>query len=354
MPTNCTPSQATSLAVTYGTTAAPVVTTAAPDVAPTGCSSLPFAPALAATATKDSADSGVDVTTTITQAAGEASAKVVKLTVPSNTIAPNLTGAAGDFGKQVGTAVAVSPLIPVAIPGTVTLTGSITDLTNIRLQVNFPALGVSFSGLINLSANSVTFSNVPDIPLSSLKVDLTGGANSLFMSNCAQPTGTLVGAFTSQNGDKTGTSSPSVTVAGCPTTTPTSGSPTASGGSLSGLSSGKPTLGFTLTAASAKAKIVSFTVALPKGLSFVKKGLKKGVTVKGGKIKKETLKGGKLIVTLKSPVSKLKVKLSPVALKESASLKAKIKKKKIKTLVVKITAKDQLGNSKTTSLKLKV
>ena len=342
MPTNCGTTAATALSVTYGTGTTPVTSDASPDVTPTGCSTLPYAPKLAATVTKDSTDSGVDVTTVVTQAANESANASVQLVTPSGTISPNLVAAIGDFGKQVGVASAISPLLPVKLTGTVSLTGSAAAPA---LTITFPGLA-TFSGAINLGNNSVTFGSVPDVPLTNLTVDITGGPNALFMSTCSQPTGTLTGNFVGQNGAKA-TSSSTVTVSGC--STPTGGGktvkPSLTGLKASGFAIDKPKLMFTIKAGSAKVK--GFTVALPKGVTFIKKGLKQGVILSGAKIKSEKLVKGKLVVTLKSAATRIKVTLNNKALNESVSLALKIAQKKVKSLTGKVTVTDTTGKNTT-------
>ena len=351
MPTNCGTTAATSVAVTYGTggSATTETSSATPDITPTGCSTLPYAPKLAATVTKDASDAGVDVTTVVTQAANESANGSVQLVTPAGTISPNLVAAIGDFGKQVGLASATSPLLPVKLTGTVTLTGSAAAPA---LTITFPGLA-TFSGAINLGNNSVTFASVPDVPLTNLTVDITGGPNALFMSTCSQPTGTLTGNFVGQNGAKASSSS-TVTVSGC--STPGGGGktvkPSVSGIAASGFKNGTPKLLFTIHAGTVKVK--SFTVALPKGVTFNKKGLKKGVLVGGAKIKTEKIVKGKLVVTLKSAASTIKVTLNKKALIESVSLELKIVQKKVKSLTAKLTVTNTAGTSTTLPLKFKV
>ena len=55
-------------------------------------------------------------------------------------------------------------------------------------------------------------------------------------------------------------------------------------------------------------KLKSFTVKLPKGLSFIAKGLKKGLKVAGGGKFTDKLSKGALVITLKGTASKLSVR----------------------------------------------
>ena len=142
----------------------------------TGCSTLPYAPALTASLTKDAKDAGGELVLGITQAATEAANKSITLGL-GKAVTPNvgadlpcLTGTA----CTIGTASATSPLVPSAAlaTGTVTLGGSATTPT---IAVSFPApFALTIDGAVNLATNSVTFGNVPDLPLTSLTLTVTG------------------------------------------------------------------------------------------------------------------------------------------------------------------------------------
>jgi hypothetical protein len=322
------------------------------------CAQEPFAPKLFATAVKDASDSGVKVTTAVTQAANESPSKTVVLSIPAAVLSPNLLGVAGVINKNVvvGTATAVSPLIPVPLQGKVYVVSTPT----LGISVQFPApFGLTLFGALSAgtTASSVTFSNDPDVPLTALSVTLNGGANAAFETTCNPSSGTLTGMFSGHNGGTVTTTAP-VTITGCSSRGggggggTTAGKPTIGGGSASGLASGKPKLSFKLTAGQRAPKLASFTVKLPGGLSFVSKKLSKGVSLTGAKIKSLKLKGGKLVVTLKSAAASFTVKLSTPALSESKSLAKRVRKHKVKSLSLLVTATDASG--KTSSLPLKL
>jgi hypothetical protein len=112
-------------------------------------------------------------------------------------------------------------------------------------------------------------------------------------------------------------------------------------GSLSGIGKAKASLKVTVTAGNNGApKIKSFKIKLPKGLSFVAKQLKKGVSAPGATVK---LSGGALVVTLKSAASSETVKVSSKAIKVSSSLAKSVKKKKTKSLKVSVSVTDAAG-----------
>lgn len=86
-----------------------------------------------------------------------------------------------------------------------------------------------------------------------------------------------------------------------------------------GVARGKPTLRFTLRKGTNAPKLKSFRASLPAGLSFVSRGLAKGVSVPGRHTSR--LAHGKLIVTLKRSVSGMIVRLSSVALHENGAFR---------------------------------
>jgi hypothetical protein len=139
-------------------------------------------------------------------------------------------------------------------------------------------------------------------------------------------------------------------------TTPTGASgkqtpPKISHGSLSGLGSGTASLGFTLTAGSSK--LSSFTVSLPSGLSFDRRTYRRGVTIAGADVRSLALSHGRLTVTLRAPASQVAVELSAKALDEVASLRRRVKTKKVRTLTAAVVARTAAGTSTPLKLKLK-
>jgi hypothetical protein len=311
---------------------------------PTNCSALAFTPSMSGSATRDAKDPGVTLTTTVTTNPTQAATKTLALTVPTGTLAPDVFNAGHLFGKVIGSATAVTPLVTTPLVGTVTLTGTIASPA---LTITFPPpFSLVFSGAVNIIANSVTFSSVPDVPLNSLTLKLEGGPTALFYSTCAQPNGTLHASFGGQNGATAPVTAP-LKLSGCPkpvVATVSSVSSKFKGGSAR--------LSFGLAAGDNSPGLSSFTVSLPKGLSFNPATYKQGVKVAGATIKSVSLSHGKLVVKLKSAVPQVSVQLSGSALTESATLKAKIEAKKVKSLSATVTAKNASG--KTTRLKLKL
>lgn len=338
MPTHCPLAGATTLTVVYANQPnQPETTVASPDFAPTGCAALPFAPTLSGVAVKDGGDQGVKVTTTVIQAADEAASSSTVLRLPWPTLAPNLSSLSLlNTSATVGTAAAVTPLLPQPLIGKVYMTGQ--PLTP-SLTIRFPApAAMTLSGAINLQNNSVTFPTVPDVPLTSLVVTLNGGPKSLLNVSCGQPTGTLNGSFTGQNGAPAAAHQ-SLTVSGC------AGTPTVTAVRLTGLPSGKPTLRLRVAGGAGAPKLKSFALSLPGGLSWAGAKLAGGVSVAGAHTLR--LAGGQLTVTLKRPAGSAAVKIGVPALRESKQLARQARGHKALRLKLRITITDAAGTATT-------
>jgi hypothetical protein len=248
--------------------------------------------------------------------------------------------------------------------GTVTLSGSATSP---NISIAFPApFGITIVGAVSLTSNSVTFANVPDVPLTDLKLDVSGppSGGKAFTTDCAAAN--VGGNFTAQSGATKTVSSP-ITFTGC--TLP----PTASG-STKGLASGHPKLTFKIAhGQGGGANIAAVTIGLPRGLKFSRsaiishktcttKGKKKkcttttlikGLGIKGGKAKTVAIKGGKLVITLKKATGRLTITVSGPLVTESKSLQTKVKKHKAGSLKFTFKITDAKHKATTVSLKLK-
>ncbi len=346
-PTTC-PSTPQNFAVAVNSYGDATVHTVSAPLAVTGCSSVSYAPQFSVTATRDSADKQVQLTTQITQKATEAPSRSVSLTFPTAVLAPNLASVKNlcatlsSSCTAVGSATATSPLYPKPLTGQAYLTGSLTGLS---LTLVFPSpFPLTLVGSIDLQSNATAFTGLPDIPLTDLEVTLNSGANGLFQATCGTRSGTATAGLTDQNGDKSATLPANFTVAGCPAGS-SSGSPTGGNGGrptvtapgASGLGSGRASLRFKLRVAKHAAKLRALTIELPSGLSFIAHTHGKhqhitGVTLAGATIKSLALSHGHLIITLRKAVSSLTVTITSTALKESATLKRKANAGKLKSL----------------------
>jgi hypothetical protein len=221
-PTTC-PRPAANLRVDVDSYADPTTHSLAAPLSVSGCAQLPYSPTFKATVARDSADRQVKLDTTIAQAANEAPSRSIALTFPPATLAPNLgaiqalcLNPSSGTCQPVGAVTAKSPLYPTSLSGKAYLTGSSSGLS---LTLAFPApFPLMLTGAVNLVTNSATFTGLPDIPLTNLTVSLAGGAEGLFLTTCATPSGTATATLTDQNGDKTLTVPSAFTVSGCPST----------------------------------------------------------------------------------------------------------------------------------------
>ena len=350
LPTNCGASTVNVSADSYAdatsrSTSAPLIVT--------GCAALPFAPAFHVSATRDAADSGTQVVTDITQKPGEAASRNVTLTLPPSVLAPNAAAVLSNgllctdptFAtcKTIGSASSTSPLYPRTLTGSDYLTGS---LTAPAITIRFPPpFALTIQGAVALATGTTAFTNLPDIPLTDLKVTLAGGPTAAFAATCNPASGTATSALLTQNGDRSVTSAAPFTVANC--TTPAGGSgggggggngagtgsgggapgrPTLSGGSLTGIGHGRPTLRFTAVAGRGAAKLAVLTISLPRGLAVAthRHGRRvqiNGVALAGASAKSLAVSRGHLVIRLRRSASRVSVTLRPAALHESAALR---------------------------------
>jgi len=111
---------------------------------------------------------------------------------------------------------------------------------------------------------------------------------------------------------------------------------------LTGLAKRNPSLSFGWNVAKGSPALTALAIKLPKGLSFASaKKVAKGLVVKSaGKTAKDKvkLKQGVLTITLSKKATKLTVSLSKPALKITKAEATKIKKKKVKSLKLTVTA----------------
>lgn len=214
-PTNCAAEQAESvLRSTFGNEA--TVTSA---FQAEGCSSLPFKPAFtASTSGKPTKAGGASLVTSINQGAGQANIKSVLVTLPlqlpSRDSTLNHACLAATFeaspgscptGSRVGTAKAVTPLLPGTLKGTAYYIS--------HGGAKFPDLDVVLEGdgvrtilvgntKITHGITTTDFAANPDVPLNSFSLNLAMGPNSAlaaFGSLC-KPKLTMPTTITAYNG----------------------------------------------------------------------------------------------------------------------------------------------------------
>ena len=394
-PSTC-PSSPAAFGVTSTSYADASPRTVSAPLSVTGCSSLAYSPAYSLSATKDSGDDHVALTTSITQGATQAPSSSIALSFPTSVFAADLNGLGnlclGAVGNctAVGSVTADSPLYPTALNGQAYLTGSPGGLS---LTLTFPApFPLTLVGSVSLLTNTASFTGLPDIPLSQLAVKLNGGSRGLFATGCNPASGTSTAKLVDQNGDQSRSVSAAFSVSGCPHVTPAGGAPgsgpttggsggsgggtsgnpgggsgsggagsgtsgssptptvTVSGtrlvvGPISGLSQGRPSLRFTLSVKKHVAKLNRLTVMLPTGLGFRfrrsgKHTVIRGVSLRGAKIRSLGLSHHHLVITLRRATSRARVTLSPAALTESHALRVQAEKRRLKRLRLKVMVRD--------------
>ena len=282
-PTSCDPHTTTLHAVGYGDSAAD----GQDSFTPTACDALPYAPKLTAVVGakgQTAKGSNPPLTTTITQASGEAASKSTQVTLPPS-LAPNTAVLANVCPvdaynsdtcppqSQVGTATAVTPLLAGPLTGPVRLVENPGGLPHVVVYLN-GVFSTRLVGDVSLGAagTTTTFSNLPDSPISSLQLAFAGGGGGQFTA-AADLCSTLVpirGQFLAQSG-KTATPSTLATVKGCRGHWPTGTV------ALSKLATSSPTLKLTAQRGVGRTQLSSVAITLPGPLSFDKGYLSPGV-----------------------------------------------------------------------------
>jgi hypothetical protein len=350
LPTSC-PKTAATVGVSASSQLVPLSpATASAPLRVTGCRSLPFAPKVSGVITK--AGPSTTVVTKIAEASGQSGLKVAEIIIPSSLKVQKVLGTCVQGAPcTVGTGSLTSPLLPSSAfaTGTVTLGGTITKPV---LTISFPApYKFVLNGTVNYTTRGLVFSNVPDIPLSSFVLTITGpNGNSVFVTSCA-PT-KLKTKDTPQDGNPASTASGPITYHGCPP--PVIGKPTASG-SLSGLATGHPRLKVSATHGSNAPNIASLSVSLPAGLSFHahKSGSSlKGLSVSGGSLASAKVHAGALVISLHKPSGSVSLTASGPLLTETKALETKAKKHKAGTIAVTVKVTNAKGKTPTITLKL--
>ncbi len=261
---------------------------------------------------------------------------------------------------QIGTVSATTPLLSTPLTGTAYLTGSVAGY-GIGLAFPPPFNAISLSGAVTSTGGltSVTFTGIPDLPLTNLTLSLTGSSTSAFMTSCGAGTQTLTAALSGAGGAGGDNLSTAINITGCPAVgangtgsqvatygkgaspanftpktkpaTPTR--PRVSAERLSGTSTGRPSLGFTLRGGSFALR--SYVLTLPRGLSFVGPRLAKllhsSVTVS------RRLSHNRLTVTLKRSARTLTVRIGAGGLAESGALKRAVRARRTRKLSFALT-----------------
>ncbi len=305
------------------------------------CAAEPFTPELTANVKPGKKGDAVEVSTTISQTIDEAGLQSAQVTLPkelfgSGALRPPCADADFQAGNCpastiVGTAVAASPLQSQPLTGPVALVNAGNGpggLPDIGLDLR-GALGLKLKGTVALTAdarNVVTFSGLPDIPISEFTLTFAGGPDGITFATkdlCADPKPPLVfdADFTSFSG-ATLHASPTATV-DC---SGASGGGGGGGGggnhhrkppkakiSLGKLGSKHPTLSLAVKKGSEKLRSASLT--LPKQLSLGSKQKVKHDVDTGKGVKAKRGSKHRLALKAKKAASKLTAKIGGGALR---------------------------------------
>lgn len=361
-PTTC-PATPVNVQVGVDSYSDPTVQNLSAPLQVTGCSSLPYAPKATVTATKDSADRVVAVTTGVTQAANESPTKNLSLSFPDAALGVNLAAikllcANPPTGcSPVGTATATSPLYPTALTAPAYLTGTALGP---ELELVFPPpFPLKLVGTVALATKNAVFTGLPDIPLTNLRLVLNGGPEGMFLTNCNPGNGNADASSTDQNGDKTVSATIPYEISGCPassftgvttktpplpdaTPTLTNAPPTMTTPTLVGTNTSHPAITFRVSVPRKAAKLTQVSLKLTPGISFIKHKVGNkmkitGVSVKGAKVRSLAIAHGRLVIKLRRPARSFRVSLSTVLRLGGPVITAAAHHKKIRVRLSMIT-----------------
>jgi hypothetical protein len=220
-PTSCAQATSSLTVDSYGSSSQ---LTSSSSFTPTGCGSLPYAPTIAGSVTKDASDDGIGLTTTVTQQYGEADNQSIQLTFPFSAsprlsaFANGCTNADISTCPSVGSATVTTPLLSSPLQAKVVLVAHPGALPTAAILVPAPfGIELDSNPILTGTSVQVLVFNIPDIPITSLTLDLPGGPTSLFRGGthlCTDPQ-TWSGQFTAWSG-ATASPSAAATVYGCP------------------------------------------------------------------------------------------------------------------------------------------
>jgi hypothetical protein len=195
----------------------------------TNCGALPFSPSFSARMGSPGQNSPLGkppVSSVIEQDADEAGLQKAEVFLPPdlgvdlnqlNEFCPTdqFNAAACPPNSVVGSAIATSPLLTQPLTGPVTVVQAAV-LPDIGLNLGGP-LSLNLRGTLDI-AGSVTFSGLPDIPISHFELNFVGGPDGLNVANrelCLPPPPLFRENFTGHNGATTSLETPATVEGGC-------------------------------------------------------------------------------------------------------------------------------------------
>lgn len=226
-PTSCSEATTTVTANSYASPGTFV--NGSDSFTPTNCGALPFSPTFSARMGSPGQNSPLGkppVSSVIEQDTGEAGLQKAEVFLPPdlgvdltqlNEYCPlaQFNAAACPPNSVVGSAIATSPLLTQPLTGPVTLVEAAV-LPDIGLNLGGP-LTLNLHGTLDI-AGSVTFSGLPDIPISHFELNFLGGPDGLNVANrnlCLPPAPLFHENFTGHNGATTSLDTFATVEGGC-------------------------------------------------------------------------------------------------------------------------------------------
>jgi hypothetical protein len=316
----------------------------------TGCDALAFAPKLSASLGEPGQvgpNAKPPITTTISQAPGEANLRRATVTLPLS-VGPDLAVlnqacpaavAAVDqcpATSMLGTAQAVTPLLPVTLSGPVFLVERAGEqLPGLEVHLG-PIVSLKLAGTFGFSPDrriTSTFDAIPDVPISRFTLSLTRGLTGSGKGLCFGDPPTVEGAFVDQNG-RPASDTAIAALPGCQASADVT---------LSGVKSGKPKLTLLVRQVAGAPGLARVGLALPRGLTGNRRAARRGAKgTAARKLSRKAVKVGKRSVAAKLPsgTRTLKLTLGKGALRAARTLRRKPHRK----LTFKVTVADASGN----------
>jgi hypothetical protein len=298
------------------------------------------------------------ITTTLTQAPGEASTKTATITLPpvfspdAAALAAACSADAAAAGQcpptaALGTATVQTPLLPIPLTGPVYLVKQPGQpLPGLEVDLG-PIVSIKLQGTFGITGDqriTSTFDGIPDVPITSFQLALTGGlATSKDLCTVTAPP--VDGAFADHNGRQAADSA-IATVVGC-------AKPPTVKLALRGVKHRTPTLSLGVRQPAGAPDLTAVTLALPKGLKGNARSAKRGAKGKAARtLARKAVKVAKGSVKAKLPkgARSLKLTLSRGALRAVPAFRRKRGHK----VAFKLKATDAAGQTTPVTMKVKV
>ena len=347
-PTNCRQATMTVSATAYDD---PGTSTGNASFTPTDCDKLPFTPKLTGTLGGQgltAKNASPVFTSTISVDPGQANPSAVKVRLPAGLL-PDLSQlgracppdqfAAGTCPNtaQVGNVLAASPLLAAPLQGPLLLVGASTPggLPGLGIVLRGP-VPIMLRGDVSLENGQVvnSFSGLPDLPLGTFQITVTGGHGLLvnLADLCTPGKGKFLGGTITAQSGATSTINNPISVIGCVAGSNAVAKPRSTMSIRFGRSTGVLTAHF--KAGNGAPPIARVQMTLPKGLKGVRKGLR--VTAAANVPRKSLhLKGRRLDARL-GKSGAVNIALRWRGLKPSAALRKSLKKGSTLPVVVRV------------------